>query len=87
MTTRTGDIGNCYEYTVNGRRLAGTDRMTIDNMVKLSANWPETWHQYVGPNGYQTWAHRGRELAGRFLPWELAAAADVALAHKGEKRR
>jgi hypothetical protein len=28
MTTRTGDIGDCYEYTVHGKRLSGADRPT-----------------------------------------------------------
>ena len=71
--TRTGEIGDCYEYRVNGRRLAGTDRLTIDAMIVLSGRAPYdgTYHQYVGTNGYVTWAHRGRELTPSMLPARL----------------
>ncbi len=68
MATRTGQIGDCYEYHANGRRLRGTDRMTIDGMIELSRQWPETYHQYVGTNGYQPWAKAGREIAPSQLP-------------------
>lgn len=69
--TRTADLGNCYEYDETGRRLAGTDRQTIDGMVALSALWPTTWHQYVGPTGYVTWARGGREVGASELPAAL----------------
>lgn len=68
MATRTGQIGNLYEYTSSGRRLVGTDRGTIDDMISLSRSWPETWHQYVGTNGYETWARAGREISETDLP-------------------
>lgn len=71
MTVPTGDIGNCYEYRTDGKRLASTDRLTIDGMIEYSRLWPETWHQYVGPNGYQTWAKSGREVKDT-LPWVRA---------------
>jgi hypothetical protein len=70
-TTRTGHIGNTYEYDTTGRRLPGTDRGTIDYMVSLSQQWPETYHQYVGPDGYETWAHNGREITEADLPAAL----------------
>lgn len=68
MGTRTGMIGDCYEYSRDGKRLAGTDRLTIDTMVSLSADWPDAYHQYVGPDGYTTWAHAGREISESELP-------------------
>ncbi len=71
MTTRTGQIGNCYEYRTNGTRMAGTDRMTIDGMLRLSKDWPYTYHQYIGTNDYQTWAKGGREISVNDLPREL----------------
>jgi hypothetical protein len=68
MTVPTGDVGNCYEYRADGRRLAGTDQGTIEYLVRLSRIWPRTWHQYRGPNGYVTWAHAGREITSAELP-------------------
>ena len=68
--TRTGHIGNCYEYPANGRRLAGTDEGTIDYLVSLSAQWPDTYHKYVR-DGYVTWAHAGREISESELPRAL----------------
>lgn len=66
MTThinyRTGDVGNCYEYARGGRRLPGCDSLTIAGMVAMSRVWPDTLHEYVGPNGYCTWAIAGREV-------------------------
>lgn len=66
MNTRTGHIGNCYEYTTDGRRRPGSDRGTIDYMVGLSKQWPDTVHQYVGVNGYTAWAKGGVEIADPF---------------------
>jgi len=67
---RTGRIGDCHEYTRNGRRLAGGDRMTIDQLVRHSATWRETYHCY-DQDGVVVWAHRGREIDARDLPYAL----------------
>lgn len=67
---RTGRIGDCYEYTRLGRKLAGVDRMTIDQLVAHSKAWPETWHCY-DQDGLVVWAHRGAEVALRDLPYAL----------------
>jgi len=62
-TTRTGQAGSCFEYSLTGKQLQGFDQMTIDQMIDLSQQWPDTYHQYVGPNGYVTWAKGGAEVS------------------------
>lgn len=61
MADRTDKIGNCYEYMRSGKMLAGTDRMTIDQMIALSAKWPNTFHVYDS-DGVVVWARAGREV-------------------------
>lgn len=61
-TTRTGQAGSCFEFSTGGKRLQGFDKMTIDQMVELSKQWPDTYHQYVGSDGYVTWARAGVEV-------------------------
>lgn len=62
MAQRTDKIGNCYEYMRSGKMLAGTDRMTIDDMIAHSAKWPDTYHVYDS-EGVTVWARAGREIA------------------------
>lgn len=59
---RTGSVGSVYYWRPNGIRLSATDTLTIDQMVRLSARWPNDYSQYVGTNGYVTWARGGIEI-------------------------
>lgn len=69
MATRTGHVGDHFEFTVDGHRLAGTDVITIDQVIRDSQKWRLTYHQYVSTDGYVMWAHAGREVAEAELPW------------------
>lgn len=75
MAQRTAEIGNCREYHADGKPLAGSDRMTVDQMIAYSAKWPDTWHEYVGPSGHVAWARGGREVHWRDLPVALRSNA------------
>ena len=59
---RTGSVGSVYYWTLNGIRISETDTLTIDQMVRLSARLPDEYSQYVGSNGYVTWARGGIEI-------------------------
>ena len=62
LRERIGIMGDTYEYSKSGRRLAGTDRQTFDELLEFSRTWPETYHQWVGVGGGSRWARAGREV-------------------------
>lgn len=66
MATRTGEIGTLVEFKNNGTQLAGEDRGTIEYMLDYSKKWPDTYHRYLGNNGYVTWAKNGEEVSAPF---------------------
>lgn len=66
IATRTGYIGDVYYYSARGNRKPDAGKDTIDGMVRDSARWPDEYLQYIGTNGYVTWAHRGREIDDPF---------------------
>ena len=53
MPYRTANVGSCYEYYPNGNRLIGTDTLTREAMIRLSATWPDTIHQHIDPSTTQ----------------------------------
>jgi hypothetical protein len=64
MTERTARIGYCHEYTAEGQRLPGDDKMSIGQMIDLSAREPynKTYHCY-NFQGCIVWAHAGQEIS------------------------
>lgn len=66
---RVGRVGDTYEFSASGKRLAGTDKQTFDELLVLSATWPDTYHQHVDCSTYVSrWAHRGVEVNWAALP-------------------
>lgn len=86
-THRTGEIGNCVEYDADGNRLAGDDRETIEEVIALSMEWPETYHRYVNDRGYSMWAHAGAEISENELPEALRRAVQLTAEQSSDNQR
>ena len=74
MAERTGHVGACFEFDQSGRRLAGSDQLTWDQLLDYSKRWPDTFHVFIGTNGWTGWCQNGAECHAPVFPEELHLA-------------